>query len=93
MLPTEVFAYTTLSPQNCLLTATLNTISDWIILILPIWAIWRLKMPLRRKLGVSAVFGTGIFACAASVCRLAYTVKVFYSADASYAVQELELWT
>ena len=74
-------------------TAVINSLSDWIILVLPLWAIWRLKMPLQRKLSLFAVFATGIFACIASVCRLIYTVKVFYTADMTFAVQQLELWT
>jgi hypothetical protein len=37
-----------------------NLISDLGILLLPIWATWHLQMPLKRKLAVAAVFGTGI---------------------------------
>ena len=71
-----------LDVQNCLLTAVINSLSDWIILLLPLWAIQRLNLPL-----------SGLFACMASICRLVYTVRIFYSDDSSYAVQQMEMWT
>ena len=41
--------------------STINIISDFYILILPLVVISRLQMPLNRKLGVSAVFATGLW--------------------------------
>ena len=67
--------------------------SDFVILILPLVAIWRLNIPMRRKLGVAAVFATGLFACMASVCRLAFTLKIFHDPDISYAILQTGLWT
>ena len=40
-------------------SAAMNCISDFVILLLPQGVIWRLQMPLRRKLGISAIFLTG----------------------------------
>lgn len=37
-----------------------NTISDFLTLLLPQRVIWKLQMPLKRKLGVSAIFLTGL---------------------------------
>ena len=42
------------------ITAAINIISDFSILILPLASIWSLQMPTRRKLGVSTVFATGL---------------------------------
>ena len=36
-----------------------NVISDLYLVILPLPAVWSLQLPLRRKLGVSAMFLTG----------------------------------
>lgn len=36
-----------------------NSFSDFVILLLPQRVIWKLQMPLKRKLAVSAVFLTG----------------------------------
>ena len=41
-------------------SAAFNAISDVLILFLPLRAIWELHLAPRRKIGVSAVFATGI---------------------------------
>lgn len=43
-----------------LLTGSWNVISDLTILVLPIVPIWQLQMSPRKKLGVYAVFSTGV---------------------------------
>lgn len=40
-------------------TGLFNVLSDFAILVLPIHSIWKLQVPLRRKLGILAVFATG----------------------------------
>ncbi len=40
--------------------AIFNVISDFTILLLPMRSVWKLHMPLRKKIGVSAVFSTGL---------------------------------
>lgn len=40
-------------------SATFNTVSDLLVLSVPIHMIWKLQMGTKRKLGVSAIFGTG----------------------------------
>lgn len=46
-------------------------ISDVYILALPLWLVWRLKLNIRRKLGVMAVFMVGLTAVAISAVSLA----------------------
>ena len=41
-------------------TAAINIISDVAILVLPMKIIWHLQMPIKRKWGVTAMFGTGV---------------------------------
>ena len=41
-------------------TGFFNVLSDFIILLLPISSIWRLQISLQKKLGILAVFATGI---------------------------------
>ena len=43
-----------------LATGSVNVVSDCLILLLPLVAIWRLHMAQRRKVGISAVFATGL---------------------------------
>lgn len=41
-------------------TGAINVVSDLLILLLPMLAIWRLQMAAKRKLGIAAVFATGL---------------------------------
>ncbi len=52
---------------NLVVTGTINVISDVLILILPLWTIWHLKMDIRAKLSVSVVFVAGILCAIPSV--------------------------
>lgn len=45
---------------NLIVTGTINVISDVLILLLPLWTIWHLKLPIQKKLSVSAAFAAGI---------------------------------
>lgn len=46
---------------------TINVVSDFTILLLPIVEVWRLHMSTHRKIGVSAVFATGLlYVCCVS---------------------------
>lgn len=56
-----------LLPGNCInvsaaivVQGVINLVLDVGILIIPLWAIWTLRLPMKRKLGISAVFGVGI---------------------------------
>ncbi|EKG09440.1 hypothetical protein MPH_13521 [Macrophomina phaseolina MS6] len=37
----------------------MNTITDFFILLIPIFMIWRVKVPLRQKIGLILIFMTG----------------------------------
>jgi hypothetical protein len=43
-----------------MISGVFNVLSDFFILAFPLWAIWHLQMPLKRKFGVSVVFATGV---------------------------------
>lgn len=43
-----------------LTNASFNSVSDFFILIYPLWAIWKLQMPNNRKLASSVAFLTGV---------------------------------
>ncbi|KAL8671865.1 MAG: hypothetical protein Q9168_003655 [Polycauliona sp. 1 TL-2023] len=60
---------------NCLAGAGINTLTDILILILPMPIIWRLQVPLRNKIILSLIFGLGSLICIISIIRL----KVLFS--------------
>ena len=44
---------------NCIAGAAINVMTDLLILVLPMPIIWRLSIPLKRKISLSFVFGLG----------------------------------
>ncbi|KAL8792454.1 MAG: hypothetical protein Q9195_004910 [Heterodermia aff. obscurata] len=70
-----------------------NTISDFLTLLLPQRVIWKLQMPQKRKLGISAIFLTGLFVCITSILRLYYSVRLAQSGDISYNLALMGFWT
>ena len=45
---------------NIIATGAFNFVLDVLIFILPIYAIVHLQMPIKQKIGISAVFATGL---------------------------------
>ena len=43
-----------------IVSGIVNVVSDFLIISLPIWEIYKLQMSLQKKIGVGAVFGTGL---------------------------------
>ena len=48
------------SQHLALAQAVFGTISDIYLLVIPIQSIFRLKLPMQRKIGVSAIFMIGV---------------------------------
>ncbi|KAF1996574.1 hypothetical protein P154DRAFT_498471 [Amniculicola lignicola CBS 123094] len=57
-----------------LVTSAGNAASDVYILAIPIMAVWRLHMDIKRKIGVMAVFSAGLLACGAGIAGLVVRV-------------------
>ncbi|KAH8434487.1 uncharacterized protein LDX57_012132 [Aspergillus melleus] len=67
-----------------LVAGAINAVSDLLILILPQRRIWGLQSPLRKKLAVSGLFSLGLFACIASIVRLAYSIITSQTSNRAY---------
>ncbi|ERF77190.1 hypothetical protein EPUS_06470 [Endocarpon pusillum Z07020] len=52
------------------MSTVMNVVTDFYILALPLPCVMRLKLSLRRRIGVLIVFGCGIVTCAASLTRM-----------------------
>lgn len=76
-----------------LTSSGINLVSDVTILILPLRGISTLRIPIKRKLGVSAVFAVGILAIIACILRLVYTVRLVKSKDITYWVVSAGCWS
>ncbi|KAF2642326.1 hypothetical protein P280DRAFT_263164 [Massarina eburnea CBS 473.64] len=79
-----------------LVQGAFNMVSDIIILLLPTAGLWKLNVPLGRKIAVTILFATGLLACIASAMRIVFTVKiapVYNEADVSHNALFIGLWT
>ncbi|KAL2043854.1 hypothetical protein N7G274_003374 [Stereocaulon virgatum] len=81
------------SQVNFIVTGGWNVFSDFSILILPLSSIWNLQMATRKKLQISAVFATGLFACVSSIIRLVYSVKMSHEVDTTYIIGKVAMWS
>lgn len=63
---------------------SLAIITDIIILVAPIWLIWPLRQPLRKKVKIVFLLGAGGIATASTVFRLYLAIKFVHSTDVTY---------
>ncbi|KAE8334031.1 hypothetical protein BDV39DRAFT_188334 [Aspergillus sergii] len=64
-----------------LATAITNTISDVILILLPIPVVWGLRLPVIQKIGVLCMFGVGFLTTSISIVRLATLMPLVTSQD------------
>ncbi|KAI1174693.1 hypothetical protein F4777DRAFT_373669 [Nemania sp. FL0916] len=69
----------------------LNLISDLEALALPAWAIWHLRMPVKRKLTAFAVFSIGSVACIIGIVGIYLRVVVLENADFTWLCTQAAL--
>lgn len=54
---------------------TLNVITDFLILAVPVPLLWTLRVPIRRKIVISLLLCSGLFVIAAAIIRVALTLE------------------
>ncbi|MCJ1475922.1 hypothetical protein MMC13_004586 [Lambiella insularis] len=62
----------------------INIASDLYIIILPMPMIWGLQMSLERKLGIMAIFTSGLFVLIASIVSMVYRYKLVNDGDTNW---------
>ncbi|KAI9692939.1 MAG: hypothetical protein M1822_004934 [Bathelium mastoideum] len=55
----------------CLIGSAMNVFTDFVLLALPLHAVWKLQMSTQTKLQISVILGLASFACGVSLARLA----------------------
>ncbi|KAK4109142.1 hypothetical protein N656DRAFT_783440 [Canariomyces notabilis] len=73
-------------------TGVWNTVMDIYVLLVPVPFLMGLNIGREKRLRLVAVFSVGIFACIASVVRLAMTSVLQSSFDATYNLAQVALW-
>ncbi|PVH99720.1 hypothetical protein DM02DRAFT_528465, partial [Periconia macrospinosa] len=60
--------------QNFIVTTALNVITDAGLLSIPLPLLWKLQVPLRRKIGIGLLICSGFFVIAAAIIRVVLTL-------------------
>ncbi|KAI0470580.1 hypothetical protein GGR56DRAFT_134946 [Xylariaceae sp. FL0804] len=87
-LPSKCFALYNLQ----LASGAVQLFCDVLMLVLPQRIIWGLQLDLKKKLGVSVVFGLGVLACVSAAMRLSVTVTFGTTDDQLYNLGPLVFW-
>ncbi|KAL8733438.1 MAG: hypothetical protein Q9166_002064 [cf. Caloplaca sp. 2 TL-2023] len=67
-------------------TSAINVFSDFYILVIPLSAVSRLQLAPKRRLGLLAIFFTGLLACICAIVSLHYRVVLSRSDDTIWNV-------
>ncbi|KAF2179953.1 hypothetical protein K469DRAFT_673473 [Zopfia rhizophila CBS 207.26] len=74
-------------------SGVMNTITDAIILVLPILILRNIRIPIRQKIGVMVVLMTGGLVSAISIIRLKLIVDSVSNADFTWDVSQIVWWS
>ncbi|KAK3337576.1 hypothetical protein B0T19DRAFT_455435 [Cercophora scortea] len=69
-----------------------SSLTDIIVLLIPVPILWRMNMAFNKKVRVMAVFGIGLFACIASLIRLGMTQVLYSSTDRTWNISTISIW-
>ncbi|KAA6409428.1 MAG: integral membrane [Lasallia pustulata] len=69
----------------------MNLLLDIVILVLPMPMLWGLKMPLFKKIALTAVFGMGAGIISITVLRIIYVKNLNFDDDITYSVALVSL--
>ncbi|KAI4598950.1 hypothetical protein KJ359_002365 [Pestalotiopsis sp. 9143b] len=73
-------------------SSSLNAASDVAILIVPMVAIWRLRLPLKKKIRAASPANKITSGIVAAITRLGYSIKLFFTEDQTWAIMPVALW-
>ncbi|KAK8062743.1 hypothetical protein PG997_014840 [Apiospora hydei] len=68
------------TPKINVALGAVSTFTDYFAIAVPLSIVSGLKLSFGKKIGVSAVFATGLFACACSTAGLVYRLQNFHAA-------------
>ncbi|KXG53583.1 uncharacterized protein PGRI_006330 [Penicillium griseofulvum] len=73
--------------------AAANVVTDGIILLVPIPLVWKLQMRKTQKVMLSGIFLLGGFVCIASIVRIYYMTFLKNSADVTWIMGDVFIWS
>lgn len=72
--------------------SSINVLTDFIILVLPMPLIWRLKTSIRRKMQLTSIFLLGIFVSIVSMVRVVYVETLSFT-DVAWLNSYAAMWS
>ncbi|KAL9622282.1 MAG: hypothetical protein Q9160_003293 [Pyrenula sp. 1 TL-2023] len=98
--PIKYFWNNPMTPENCMdrmylwsANAAINILTDVLIFACPIPVLKTLKLPLRQRLGLIAIFAAGLFVCVMSAVRLRTLHEVTDVKDVSWNNSFAAAWS
>lgn len=72
----------------------INVIFDFILVLMPMPYVWKLRAPLGQRLILAGMFGLGFFVCIVSVIRLTEVMRIpAGDMDATYNLKDFIIWS
>lgn len=72
----------------------INVIVDFVLVMMPMPYVWRLRAPLGQRLILAGMFGLGFFVCIVSVIRLTEVMAIpAGDLDATYNLKDFIIWS
>ncbi|KAK6332258.1 hypothetical protein TWF696_002979 [Orbilia brochopaga] len=83
-----------LSDEAALISnAAVNIVLDCWLWIMPVPVVWKVRLPIRQRIGLVGVFALGSFVCLAGILRLVYVIRTAYSYDRTWDGFSAWIWT
>ncbi|KAF2454862.1 hypothetical protein BDY21DRAFT_290437 [Lineolata rhizophorae] len=73
--------------------AGINIVTDFMIVLVPMWPVRKLKLPKRQKIILAVVFAVGFLACIVSILRLYSLYLATISDDSTYDNIGVAIWS
>ncbi|KAJ5301313.1 hypothetical protein N7508_006176 [Penicillium antarcticum] len=79
-------------PAAFMVAGVMNVVTDLMVISLPLPHVWKLKLNVHKKIGLTSVFGVGVVISVISVVRLISITKLDFT-DPTYTLLDPILWT
>jgi hypothetical protein len=71
----------------------LDLVTEIAIMLLPSRLLWNLRLPLKKKIGLTVTFSLGIFVSATNIVRIVYYAQVINGGDLAWDDIDAFIWT
>ena len=74
--------------------AAMSMVLDFLVCALPMTLFWNLRITVKQKIGLSAIFGVGFFLCICGIMRMVYIIDIYYHTyDMTWQSYQIWIWS